>query len=186
PPKNANGTVGQVTLTPATLSIVAGQVSQITPSATNPTGGAVSPLPTFTFNSSNTSIASISPAGEVCGGVWDALFIVCNGNDASGNPIAGSALVTASAQGVSSAPVQVSVHPPVSSVVVDPVAGCFSIKQTHQFTAHACSSAVMPHDTSGPCAPGAKEITNIIGPFGWTATIPAVASVDANGVATAN
>jgi hypothetical protein len=188
PPKNAGGVVGQVTLSPASLSIVAGQVTQITASAVNPTGGAVSPLPTFTFNSSNTAIASISPSGEVCGGVWDALFIVCNGNNASGNPIAGTATITASAAGVTSAPVLVSVHPPVSSVVVDPVpiGTCFSIKQTHQFTAHACSSAVTPHDTAPPCGPGAKEITNLIGTFTWTETSAAVASVDANGVATAN
>lgn len=186
PKGNPNGVVGQVTLSPTTVSIVAGQVTTVTPAATNPTGGPVSPLPTFTFNSSNTAIASVSSGGVVCGGVWDALFIVCNGNDASGNPIAGTATITASALGVTSAPVQVSVHPPVSSIVVDPVAGCFSVKQTHQFTAHACSTAVTPHDTTGPCAPNAKEITNLIGNFGWSATNLSVASVDANGVATAN
>ena len=171
PPKNANGVVGQVTLSPASISIVAGQVTQITASAVNPTGGAVNPLPTFTFNSSNTSIASVSPGGLVCGGVWDALFINCNGNDAMGNPIAGSAVLTASAEGVSSAPVPVSVHPSVTSITVDPVAGCFSIKQTHQFVAHAFHNAT--------------DISNLIGTFTWTQTSGGVATVDANGVATA-
>jgi trimeric autotransporter adhesin len=173
PPKNPGATVGQVTLSPASLSIVAGQVSQITAAAVNPAGGAVTPLPTFTFNSSNTSIASVSPSGEVCAGVWDALFVVCNGKNATGNPISGTALITSSAQGVTSAPIQVSVHPPVSSIAVDPVSGCFSIQQTHTFTAHACSTAVTPHDTTGPCAPNATDV-------------PGVATVDANGVATAN
>jgi trimeric autotransporter adhesin len=168
---NTNATVGQVTLAPSSVSIVAGQVAQVTPSAVNPTGGAVSPLPTFTFNSSNTAIASISPGGLVCGGVWDALFINCNGSDASGNPIAGTAVITASAEGVSSAPVQVSVHPSVTSITVDPVAGCFSIKQTHQFVAHAFHNAT--------------EITNLIGTFTWEQTTGSVATVDANGVATA-
>ena len=184
PKGNTNNLVGQVTLTPASISIVAGQVAQISASALNPTGGPVNPLPTFTFNSSNTSIASVSSAGLVCAGVWDALFITCNGNDAQGNPITGTAIITASAEGVSSAPTQVSVHPPVSSVIVDPVAGCFSIKETHQFTAHACSTAG-PHDSSGPCAPNARDITNLIGTFTWTETSGGVATVDANGVATA-
>jgi len=189
PPKNPAGTVGQVTVSPGSISIVAGQVITITPSAVNPTGGPVSPTPTFTFNSSNTAITSVAPSGDVCGGTWDALFIVCNGKDAAGNPIAGSAVITASAQGVTSAPVLVSVHPPVTSVVVDPVnpaTTCFSIKQTHQFTAHACSTAVTPHDTTPPCGPGAKEISNQVGNFSWTETSASVASVDANGVATAN
>lgn len=188
PAKNTAGVVGQVTLTPASLSIVAGQVSTITASAVNPTGGAVSPAPTFTFTSSNTAIASIAPSGEVCAGIWDALFIVCNGNDASGNPIAGSAQITASSQGVTSAPILVSVHAPVTSIVVTgPSAGtCFSVKQTFQFNAKACSTAVSPHDTTGPCAPNAKDISSQIGTFSWTETVPAVATVDANGVATAN
>lgn len=188
PAKNTNGVVGQVTLTPASLSIVAGQVSTITPSAVNPTGGAVNPLPTFTFTSSNTAIASISPAGEVCAGVWDALFIVCNGNNASGNPIAGSAQITASAQGVTSAPILVSVHAPVTSIVVTgpPAGTCFSVKQTFSFGAKACSTAVTPHDTTGACSPNATDITSQIGTFGWTETTPSVATVDANGVATAN
>jgi trimeric autotransporter adhesin len=186
PPKNTNGVVGQVTLSPASLSIVAGQVSQITPAAVNPSGGAVTPTPTFTFNSSNTAIASVSPSGEVCAGAWDALFIVCNGKDAAGNPIAGTAVITASAQGVTSAPIQVSVHPPVTSIVVDQAPGCFSIKQTFKYTPTACSTAVTPHDTTGPCAPNAKNITSQIGTFTWTETSAGVASVDANGVATAN
>ena len=166
--------VGQVTLAPASISLVAGQVTQITASAVNTTGGAVSPLPTFTFNSSNTAIASVSPGGLVCGGAWDALFIVCNGNDSSGNAIHGSAVLTASAQGVSSAPVQVSVHPSVTSITVDPVmpaTTCFSIKQTHQFTAHAFHNGT--------------DVTNLIGTFTWTQTNAGVAAVDVNGVATA-
>jgi trimeric autotransporter adhesin len=172
PPSNqSSATVGQVTLTPASISIVAGEVTQVTPSAVNLTGGTVSPTPTFTFNSSNTSITSVSPGGLVCGGVWDALFITCNGNNASGNPIAGSAIITASAEGVSSAPVGVSVHPSVTSITVDPVAGCFSVKQTHTFIAHAF------HNTT--------DITNLIGTFTWTQTSAGVATVDTNGVATA-
>src|SRR5260370_1837239 len=134
----ATKVVAQVTVTLSTVSIVAGQVfGGFALHALNSTGGDVSPAPTFTFNSSNTKVATVSPGGLVCGGVWDSFFIVCNGADSSGNPITGMAVITASAQGVSSAPVQVSVHPSVTSITVDPVAGCTSIKGAQQFVAHA-------------------------------------------------
>jgi trimeric autotransporter adhesin len=181
----AANTVAQVTLTPASVSVVAGEVLQLSFSAVTAGGGTPSPAPTFTFNSSNTKVATVSPSGLVCGGVWDSFFITCNGNDAQGNPIGGTATITATAAGVSSGPVQATVHPVVNSVVVDPVAGCFSIKETQQFTAHACSTAVLPHDTSGPCAPGGHEITSQVGPFNWIGTVAGVATLDANGVATA-
>lgn len=187
PTSKSPSTVTQVTLSPSSVSIVAGQVVTVTPAAFNSSGSAPTPFPTFTFNSSNTKVATVSPGGMVCGGVWDAFFIVCNGNDSLGNPITGTATLTASAQGVTSAPVPVTVHPAVSSIIVDPVtpAGtCFSTKTTHQFAAHACS-AVTPHDTSGPCAPNGKEITSLVGPFTWASTTAGVGNVDTNGLATA-
>lgn len=181
----AANVVAQVTLTPASVSIVAGEVLQLSFNATTASGGTPSPAPTFTFNSSNTTVASVSPSGLVCGGTWDSLFIVCNGNDAHGNAIQGTATITATAGGVTSGPVQANVHPVVSSVVVDQVSGCFSVKETQQFTGHACSTSGA-HDAAGPCAPNAHEITNLVGPMSWISTTGSVATVDANGVATAN
>jgi trimeric autotransporter adhesin len=64
------------------------------------------------------------------------------------------------------------VHPSITRVTVDSVTEpCFSIAQTHQFVAHAFHNAT--------------EITNQIGNFSWSASSPAVATVDANGLATA-
>jgi hypothetical protein len=168
--KSANTTVAVVTVSPASLSLVAGQVVSLSASAANSANTTVST--TFTFNSSNTSIATISPAGLVCAGVWDSIFVVCNGLDASHNPISGTATISATAQGVTSGPVPVSVHPPVTSVTVDPApaGGCFSIAQTHQFVAHAFNNAT--------------EITNQIGNFTWSSSAGGVAIVDANGLAT--
>ncbi|HEY6308582.1 MAG TPA: Ig-like domain-containing protein [Candidatus Angelobacter sp.] len=188
PTSKNNSTVAQVTLSPSTVSIVAGQVVQINAAALNPSGVTPVPAPTFTYNSSNTSVATVSSGGLVCGGVWDAFFIVCNGNDSMGNPIGGSATVTASSMGVTSVPVPVAVHPAVNSVIVGPATvpapSCISIKQTQQFAAHACSAAT-PHDTTGPCSPNGKEITNLVGTFSWGSTNVGVGSVDANGLATA-
>jgi len=184
PVSKSNSTVTQVTVAPSVVSVVAGQVTQLIANAVNSNGGTVSPLPTFTYNSTNTTVATVSPSGLVCGGVWDSFFIVCNGVDNLGNPITGSASITASALGVSSTPIQVTVHPAISSIVVEQAAGCFSNKTTHQFTAHACSLA-LPHDASGPCSPNGREITPLIGPFSWSSTNSGAGTVDSNGLATA-
>jgi len=168
--KSANNTVAAVQVAPATLSMVAGQVVTLSTSAVNSENTVVNT--TFTFNSTNTSIATISPQGSVCAGVWDSAFVVCNGSDAHGNPISGTAIITVSAAGVTSGPVTVAVHPAITSVSVDPPGGsCFSITQTHQFVAHAFSNGT--------------EITNQVGNFSWSTSAGNVASVDANGLATA-
>lgn len=168
--KSVNNTVATVRVSPATLSMVAGQVVGINASAVNSANNTVST--TFTFNSTNTSIATISPQGNVCAGVWDSAFVVCNGSDAQGNPISGTAIITATAAGVTSGPVSVAVHPSITSVSVEAaVEPCFSIAQTHQFVAHAFHNGT--------------EITSQIGNFSWSASAASVASVDANGLATA-
>jgi hypothetical protein len=170
--KSANNTVAVVTVSPASLSMVAGQVVGLSVSAANSSNNAVNT--TFTFHSSDTSIATISPAGQVCAGVWDSIFVVCNGFDALNNPITGTATITVTAAGVTSGPVAVSVHPTITSVTVDPpVESCFSIAQTHQFVAHAFN--------------GSTEITpDKLGPFTWSSSAANVASVDANGLATSH
>jgi trimeric autotransporter adhesin len=169
--KSANNTVAQVLIAPSSASLVAGQVLSLSTSAVNSANTSV--LTTFTFNSSNTAVATISPAGLVCGGVWDSTFVVCNGADAHGNPISGTAVITATAGGVTSSPVNVSVHPSVTSVSVDPITSgsCFSVGDTHQFTAHAFHNG--------------GEITSSVGAFSWSASDATVAQVDANGLATA-
>src|SRR4029077_9847032 len=117
-------------------------------------------------------VATISPKGEVCGGVWDSLFVVCNGTDALGNPVSGTAIITVTAQGVTSPPVTVAVHPSVTSVSIEaPPAGCFSNAQTHQFKAHAFHNGT--------------EITSLVGTFNWSTADGTVVTIDANGVATA-
>lgn len=166
---SSSNTVAQVNLNPPIISMQAGQVSHLSVIALNSTNTPVTT--TFTFNSSNPKLVTIAPSGDVCAGVWDSLFVTCNGNDAAGNPLVGTATVTATAAGITSAPVQVSVHPSVTSVTVDPVSGCFSQKQTHQFTAHAFHNGT--------------EITNQVGGFTWNTTNGSVVLVDTNGLATA-
>jgi hypothetical protein len=70
--------------------------------------------------------------------------------------------------------VNVAVHPSVTSVTIldDTGGACFSIAQTHQFSAKAFH--------------GATNITNLVGAFTWSSSAAFVANVDANGLATAH
>jgi hypothetical protein len=157
--------VAQVTLTPNTASLVSGDVLSISAAAVNSTNGPVTT--TFTFSSSNVAVATVSPQGLVCGGVWDSLFQVCNPG------VSGSATITATAQGVTSGPLSITVHPSVTSVSIDPLPDgtCFSVGQTNQFTAHAKHNG--------------QDITSQVGDFTWSVADTTVATVDANGVTTA-
>jgi trimeric autotransporter adhesin len=162
---STNAAVAQVNLTPSTASLVSGDVLSITASAVNSANTAITT--TFTFSSSNVAVATVSPQGLVCGGVWDSLFQVCNPG------VSGNATITATAQGVTSGPLTITVHPSVTSVAIDPLPDgtCFSVGQTHQFTPHAFHNG--------------QDITSQVGNFTWSIADTTVASVDANGVATA-
>ena len=182
-------TVTQVILSTTTLSMNAGDVVQV--SAT-PEDASKNPVTAnVSFSSSNTSVITISNSNGaasalLCAGVWDSSFIVCNGTNSSGSAISGTANITATASGVTSTPLTITVHPKVTSVVVDAApSGCTSSTHTQQFTAHACSSFVVPHASSGPCAPNAAEITSGIGSFAWSTTDSGIATVDTNGLVTA-
>ena len=169
--KSANTAVAQVLVSPSSASLVAGQVLGLSTTAVNSADANVAT--TFTFHSSNTAVATISPGGLVCGGIWDSTFVVCNGTDALGNPVAGSATITVTAGNVTSGPVTIAVHPSVTSVSVDPVSAgtCFSVGETHQFKAHAFHNGT--------------EITSLVGDFNWFTSDATVATVDANGLGTA-
>lgn len=185
---SSNTTITQVILSPTSISLNAGDVIQITATAEDSSNNAHTA--NFTFNSSNTSIATISNANGassalICAGVWDSNFIDCNGTSA-GVPLTGTANITASANGITSGPAVITVHPKVSSVqVTGSIAGCVSTTQTLQLTAHVCSALVTPHDASGPCAPNAHEITNVAGPVTWSTVNSTVGTVDVSGLVTA-
>lgn len=180
--------ITQVIISPTSISLNAGDVVSITATAEDSSNTAHTA--NFTFSSSNISIATIENANGassafICAGVWDTNFIDCNGTS-NGTPLTGTANITASANGVTSSPTVVTVHPKVTSVqVTGSPMGCVSSTQTAQFTAHVCSTLVTPHDSSGPCAPNAKDITSTVGPVSWETTNSTVVKVDVNGLATA-
>ena len=184
-----NTTVTQVVVAPATVSLNSGDVAGITFTPENSAGNAVSS--TVTFSSSNTSVATVSTSGQICGGTWDSTFVVCNGAP-GGVPVSGTATITATAAGINSSGVTVTVHPKVSSVVIDPVIpGCTTSLQTKQLSitapnVHVCSTQATPHDAGPPCGPLGKDITSIVGPVAFQSTDTSVVTIDANNLATAH
>ena len=73
----------------------------------------------FTFQSSDTAVVTIADNGQACAGTWNSLSVpqVCT----PGNP--GIAQITASTLGVTSPPVTIYVHAPITSIAINKVAG---------------------------------------------------------------
>jgi hypothetical protein len=127
---------------------------------------------TFAFQSSNPSVLTIATNGQACAGTWNSLTVpqICT----PGN--VGTAQVTASTLGVTSPPVTVYVHAPITGITVSKVPGqpqtlsdsCISKGPLHGpekwlFQAHAFS--------------GTTDITSSVGPFSWRQINPSFANI---------
>ena len=96
-------------------------------------------------------MVDISPSGNLCAGTWNrnsgggiADYTICNSPsplpNSSGLPY-GTAFISASADSVTSNPVEVYVHVPVTSVTLVGPQQCLSQGQQAQLDAQACYSA---------------------------------------------
>jgi hypothetical protein len=150
--------VAAVTLQPATtgISMAYGQTRQIgSPSAVTCKGTTAS-ASSFSYGTTNNQLVDISPGGSICAGTWNrnsgggiADYTICSKPDplpsTGGLPYA-TAYITASAQSVTSNPVEVYVHAQVTSVslVTSPLSGsaqqCFSQGTQATLDAQACYS----------------------------------------------
>ena len=153
--------VFSITLNPATtgISLSWGQIGQLSqPTAAN-CKGATASVARYTYGSSNLLLADISPTGAVCGGTWNrtspggiADFTICT-PPAGANiqqctaTSCGVAQLTAAGAGVTSNPVPVYVHPPITAITISPSA------QT------ACTS----QNQNGPVL---TQFTTVLGPNG--------------------
>jgi len=164
-----SATLTQIVVSPTSFSLNSGDVAQLTATPENSANGVVSA--NLTFTSSNTNVVTVSTGGMICAGIWDSLTTPVNCSGFSGGAgISGTANITVSAQGISSIPVPVTVHPKITKVTVDPVTGCTSDTQTKQFTAHAFS--------------GTADVTNQV-QLTWGTLDAVVATADTNGLVTA-
>jgi trimeric autotransporter adhesin len=203
-----------ISLQPQTtgLSVAFSQTSQLqAPSAQNCKGGSAS-VGTYTYGTSDRTIADVSPTGAICGGTWNlhtpavADYTTCLPTNKTG-----VAYMTATAGGFSSNQVAVYSHPPLTSISIQgPTSGntsapqCLSQGQTRQLdataycsstgTTGACSSPTIP--TGQPvllCSPAptdgsaatVPECNALIGHITYAAASAGVVTIDQNGVATA-
>jgi hypothetical protein len=162
----ANTTVVSIVLTPATLSLNEGAVGSLSASAENSAGNVVAA--DITFTSSNNGIATVSSAGLVCGGVWDANFINCNAT--IGQEGVGQVTITATS-GKITATSTVYVHLKVDRVVANQLSGCFSMGQMIPATASAYNTSAPGCSQSAPC-----DITSTVGPIAFGSNDLTVAS----------
>jgi trimeric autotransporter adhesin len=126
--------VESITLQPETtgISLSWGQTGQLLTPTANTCKGASSTITKFNYGSSNLYLADVSPTGAVCGGTWNrnspggiADFTICTPPAGSSggtctSTSCGVVQLSVSASGVSSNPVNVYVHPPITSIAISP------------------------------------------------------------------
>jgi len=138
--------VAAINLNPATtgISLSWGQIGQLSqPTATNCKGQSAS-VAKYTYGSSNLLLADISTTGAVCGGTWNrnspggiADFTICSPPAGSSteectSTSCGVAQVTATGSGVTSNPVPIYVHPPITAITISPTAQTTCTSQNQQ------------------------------------------------------
>jgi hypothetical protein len=150
------GDVASLTLQPVTsgISLAYGQTRQISSPSALTCKGQQASVATFTYGTTNNQLVDISSGGNICAGTWNrnsgggiADFTICNPPSplpSTGGLPYGIAYVTASAQSVTSNPVEVFVHAQVTSVslVTTPTSGssqkCYSQGAQATLDAEAC------------------------------------------------
>jgi len=126
--------VSYITLGPQNtgISLSWGQTGQIgSPTAYNCKGSTQS-VSKYTYGSTNISMADISPTGALCGGTWNrnsqggiADYTICSppsgASTSAGctSTTCGVVQITATGAATTSNPVNIYVHPPISSIVVN-------------------------------------------------------------------
>jgi hypothetical protein len=208
------GDVAVITLQPATtgISIAYGQTRSVNPPSAMTCKGATASVSTYTYGTTNNQLVDISPGGNLCAGTWNrnsgggiADYTICN----LPNPLPSTgglpysvAYITASAQSVTSNPVEVYVHAMVTSVslVTTPTSGsaqkCFSQGAQATLDAQACfvsnntqyefcapSSVTSNYACPGGLPPGVTHVPNCtasIGALSYSVGTPNIASVVTN------
>ncbi len=148
--------VASIFLSPQTtgISIAFGQTQQVAAPTAKTCKGTAASVSSYVYGTTNNQLVDISPTGNICAGTWNrntgggiGNYTICsfpNPLPQTGGLPYGSAFVTATASEVTSNPVQVFVHPQVTSVTLapslnsSPLLGCISQTQTAQLDAQAC------------------------------------------------
>ncbi len=194
------------------LSVNYGATNEVVSAKGYTCKGVASGLTTFTYGSSDMTLADVSPTGQICGGSW---------NRNSGNSVpnfttciptnkTGIAYITASGGGATSNVVPVYVHPQVTSVVLgttahscstnpsdgepSPVTVCTSPGNPAGCTAAYTQTSCVSQNNTVPLSATVyadvngvqTDITCAAGHLTYTPQSTAVVTVDQNGIATAH
>jgi hypothetical protein len=163
-PAGTSPYAAKVTVTPSpSVSLQSGTVAIFTASAQNGSGSNTGV--TFTWQSSDTSIANVSPTGVVCAGHWDATYAICTPG------AIGTAQVTAMALGTTSPPTYVFVHPSIDNIVVT------GIPPQNQVVQEPCLSQGQTMTIQAQAFSQGADITAAVGPFTWSANNSAVVTL---------
>jgi hypothetical protein len=151
--------VASITLQPqiAGISLAYGQTTQIQSPAATTCKGTAATIPSggLSYGTTNNQLVDISPSGAICAGTWNrntgggiADYTYCyfpSPLPSTGGLPYGIAYITATAESVTSNPVTVYVHAPISSIslVTTPLSGsttqgCYSQNQQAQLGAQGC------------------------------------------------
>jgi len=163
-------TPAKITLSPGNSSVDIGATLQFTATPVTAAGGGITTLPVV-YSSSNPSVLSFVPSagGLACAGKWDTAGRVCTPQGA------GVTQVTATGNGVSSAPVTVYVHQHIDTITLSeinlpiPQPDCITLAQAPgiqnylEFQARAFSNGA--------------EITNTVGSFNFSQNNSSVAKI---------
>jgi len=179
------------------LSLAWGQTGNLgAPQAYNCNGGSAS-VSKYTYASSNLQLADVSPSGTICAGTWNrnspggvSDFTICT--PPSGSSLSsfagcsaatcGTVQITATGAAVTSNPVNIYVHPPITSITIPSQTACVSQGQTLSNTAGQTEPLLAETTVTGPggvtlCSPSTISCTSTSANVGTIAYIPATASV---------
>lgn len=126
----------------------------------------------FVFQSSNTAVVTVADNGQACAGTWNSLSapVICT----PGNP--GVAQVTASTLGVTSPPVTIYVHAPITKIAISKVAGQPQTLRTDcisKGTVHGPEKWLLQANAFN----GNTDITQSVGPFSFQSINPGSAII---------
>ncbi len=189
------------------ISLAFGQTRQISSPTAKTCKGDAASVAQYTYGTTNNKLVDISPSGNMCAGTWNrnsgggiADYTICNppspAPNTNGLPYS-TAYISASANSVTSNPVEVFVHAPISSVTLALSGGqqqCYSQGAIAQLDAEACyagvnntqyefcaPSTLTNYSCKGGLPPGATsvpECTASIGTLSYTVGTARIASIN--------
>jgi hypothetical protein len=179
------------------LSLSWGQTGSLgAPSAYNCLGGSAS-VGSYTYTSSNLQLADVSPTGTICAGTWNRNspggvpnFSICTppaGSSLSSfsgctSTSCGTVQITATGAAVTSNPVDVYIHPPITSMTIPNQTACISQGQTLTNAQGQTEPLLAETTVTGPggvtlCSPSTTSCTSPNANIGTITYNPVTASV---------